>query len=49
MEAINKMKRPPTEREKVFAENIPPIYMELIQFNSKKSKQPNLKMGRGFE
>ena len=24
MEAINKMKRPPTEREEVFSKNIPP-------------------------
>ena len=49
MEAINKMKRPPTEREKVFAENIPPVYKELVQFNSKISKQPDLKMHRALE
>ena len=46
---INKMKRPPTEREKVFAENIPPVYKELVQFNSKISKQPDLKMHRALE
>ena len=49
-ETINKTKRPPTEWEKIIANNvtdkdlISKIYKQLIQLNIK--KQPNQKMGR---
>ena len=45
MEVINKIKRQPTEWEKIFANHISDkgliskIYKELIQINSKKTKQ----------
>jgi len=48
-ETINKMKRQPTEREKIFANKvtnkkfISKIYKEFMQLNI---KQPNQKMGR---
>ena len=51
-ETINKMKRQPMEREKIFANDatdnglIFKIYKQLIQLNIKKNKQPNQKMGR---
>ena len=50
-ETINKMKRQPSEWEKIFANEatdkgfISKIYKQLMQFNIKK-KQPNPKMGR---
>ena len=50
-ETINKMKRQPSEWEKIFAnkstdkELISKIYKQLMQLNMKKNKQPNLKMG----
>ena len=52
-ETINKMKRQPTEWEKIFANEgsdkglISEIYKQLMQLNIKKKyKQPNQKMGR---
>ena len=51
-ETINKTKRPPTEWEKIFANEatdnglISKIYKQLMQLNIKKNKQPNPKMGR---
>ena len=51
-ETINKMKRPPMDWEKIFANDvtdeglISKIYKQLAQFNNKKPKQPNQKMGR---
>ena len=51
-ETINKMKRPPTKREKIFAKDISvkglisKIYKELIQFNIKKQTR-DLQNGRG--
>ena len=51
-ETINKMKRQPTEWEKVFANDetdkgsVSKIYKQLMQLNIKKNKQPNQKMGR---
>ena len=53
-ETINKMKKQPTEWEKIFANDmankglISKIYKQLIQLNIKKKpkKQPNEKMGR---
>ena len=51
-ETINKMKRPPSEWEKIFANEsmdkglISKIYKQLMQLNIKKNKQPNHKMGR---
>ena len=50
-ETINKMKRQPSEWEKVFANIvtnktlISKIYKQLRQLNIKKTKQPNQKMG----
>ena len=51
-ETINKMKRQPTEWEKIFANNttdkglVSKIYKQLMQLNTKKNKQPNQKRGR---
>ena len=51
-ETINKMKRQPSEWEKIFANEatdkglISKIYKQLMQLNIKKSKLPNPKMGR---
>ena len=52
-ETINKMNRQPSEWQKVFANEatdkglISKIYKQLVQFNIKKNKLPNPKMGRG--
>ena len=46
-ETVNKMKRQPTEWEKIFANDvfdkglIPKIQKEFIQLNIKQNKQPN--------
>ena len=51
-ETINNMKRQPSEWEKIFANEatdkglISKIYIQLMQLNIKKKKQPNPKMGR---
>ena len=51
-ETINKMKRKPSEWEKIFANEatdkglISKIYKQLMQLNIKKSKQSNPEMGR---
>ena len=51
-ETINKTKRQPLEWEKIFANEssdkglLSKIYKELMQFNIKKNKRPNPKMGR---
>ena len=51
-ETINKMKRQPSEWEKIFSNEatdkgfISKIYKQLMQLNIKKNKQPNPKMGR---
>ena len=51
-ETINKMKRQPSEWQKIFANEvtdkglIAKIYKQLMQLNNKKNKQPNPKMGR---
>ena len=51
-ETVNKMKRQPMDREKIFANNVTDkglisnIYKELIELSIKKTKQPNQKMGR---
>ena len=51
-ETINKMKRQPSEWEKIFANEatdkrlISKIYKQLMQLNIKKNKQPNPKMSR---
>ena len=50
-ETINKMKRPPSEWEKIFANEatdkglISKIYKQLMQLNIKKHKQPSQKLG----
>ena len=52
LETINKTKRQPSEWEKIFANEatdkglISKIYKQLMQLNTKKTKQPNPKMGR---
>ena len=51
-QTINKMKRQPTEWEKIFANDatdkglISKIYKQLTQLNSKKTNNPIKKMGR---
>ena len=51
-ETINKTKRQPSEWEKIFANEatdkglISKIYKQLMQLKTKKTKQPNPKMGR---
>ena len=51
-ETMNKMKRHPSEWEKIFANEatnkglISKIYKQLMQLNIKKNKQPNQKIGR---
>ena len=51
-ETINKMKRQPSEWEKIFVNEetdkglMSKIYKQLMQLNIKKNKQPNPKMGR---
>ena len=51
-ETQNKMKRQPTEWEKIFASEstdkgiISKIYKHLLHLNTKKNKQPHQKMGR---
>ena len=51
-ETINKMKRQPSEWEKIFANEatnkglITKIYKQLMQLNIKKNRQCNQKMGR---
>ena len=51
-ETINKVKRQPSELEKIIAseatdkELISKIYKQLLQLNSQKNKQPNQKMGQ---
>ena len=51
-ETINKMKRQPSEWEKIFANEatdkglISKIYKQFMQLNIKKQKKPNPKMGR---
>ena len=51
-ETINKMKRQPSEWEKIFANEatdnglISKIYKQLMHLNIKKTKQPNPKMDR---
>ena len=50
-ETINKMKRQPTDWEKIFANDatnkglISKIYKQLIQFSNRKKNQPNQKNG----
>ena len=52
METVNKMKRQPKDWGKIFANDatdkglISKRYKQLIQFNIRKTKQPNQKMGR---
>ena len=54
-ETISKMKRLPTEWEKIFANDISDkrliskTYKELIQLNIKETQTTRLKMGRGTE
>ena len=51
-ETITKMKRPPSDWEKIFANEstdkglISKIYKQLMQLNIKKNKQHNPKIGR---
>ena len=52
-ETIHKMKRQPSEWEKIFANEatdkglISKIYQQLMQLNIRRNKQPSPKMGRG--
>ena len=52
---INKMKRQPSEWEKILANDvfgkglISKIYKELTQLSIKNSKQSDYKIGRGYE
>ena len=54
-ETINKMKRQPTEWEKIFANHISDnelisrIYKELLPLNNKKTERPNSKLSKGLE
>ena len=48
-ETINKIKRPPTEREKIFANSISGkglIYKLCKELTQRKNKQPDLKKGQ---
>ena len=49
---INRIKRQPTEWENILSDTsdkglISKIYSVLTRLNTKKNKQPNLKMGKG--
>ena len=54
-ETIIKMKREPTEWENIFARDtsdkglISKIHKEVIRFNTRKTNNPILKMGKGLQ